>query len=47
MRLLLEDIISELRLLLSETKSLKQRVLIKDAIASLQGLKAEKEQKLD
>jgi len=35
MRLLVEDMISELKLRLNETKGIRNKVLLKDAIASL------------
>lgn len=35
MRLLVEDMISELKLRLSETKGLRNKVLLKDAIKAL------------
>jgi len=46
MRLLLDDMIAELKLRLSETKSLRQKVLIKDARKALKDLKSETEKKL-
>ena len=45
MRLSLDDMISELKLLLSETKGLRTKVLIKDALLALSELKIEKEKK--
>lgn len=40
MRLILEDIIFELKLRLSDTKGLREKVLLKDALKALKDLKA-------
>lgn len=45
MRLLLEDMISEVKLLLAETKGIRSRVLLKDALKALDELAIEKERK--
>ena len=45
MRLLLEDIISDLSLRLSETKGLRNKVLLKDALKALKELKSANEKK--
>ena len=45
MRLLVDDIISDLRLKLEETKGIKNRVLLKDAIRALVEFKAYNEKR--
>jgi len=40
MRLLLEDMVSELKLRLAETKGLRNKVLLKDALKALKELGA-------
>jgi hypothetical protein len=45
MRLLVEDIISDLRVKLEETKGIRNKVLLKDAIKALQELKASNEKR--
>ena len=39
MRLLIEDIVSELKLRLSETKGIRNKVLLKDALNALKEFK--------
>ncbi len=45
MRLLVEDIIVELKLRLSETKGIRNKVLLKDALNALQEFKAANEKR--
>ncbi len=45
MRILTEDIIAELKLRLSETKSLRSKVLLKEALRALTELKAANKKK--
>jgi len=45
MRLLLEDMISELKLRLSETKGIRNKVLLKDAIKALKDFGSANEKK--
>ena len=40
MRLLIEDMVSELKLRLGETKGIRNKVLLKDALNALKDLKA-------
>ena len=46
MRILIEDIVAELKLRLKETKGLRNRVLLKDAIRALSEFRAANEKKL-
>jgi len=46
MRLLLEDLISEIKLRLQETKGLRNKVLLKDALKALREFKKANEKKL-
>lgn len=45
MRLLVDDIISDLRIKLEETKGIRNKVLLKDALKALQEFKAYNEKK--
>ncbi len=45
MRLLIEDIMSELKLRLAETKGIRNKVLLKDALNALKKFKAANDDK--
>jgi len=45
MRLLVDDIISDLRVKLEETKGIRNKVLLKDALKALQEFKASNEKR--
>ena len=45
MRLLVDDIISDLRIKLEETKGIRNKVLLKDALKALQEFKVYNEKK--
>ena len=46
MRLLIADILSELKLKLGETKGIRNKVLLKDALKALQDFEAANEKRL-